>query len=136
MVLEEIHHLGHAVEDLEGAARFYEENLGATVGEPEEVAHQGVKALMLRVGKSRVELLSPTREDSPIARFLVRRGESLHHIAYRVEDIEAALAELEAKGVTPIDGEPRMGVGGTRTAFVLHPKDALGVLVELVEEPR
>ena len=136
MVLQDIHHLGHAVTDIEAAVRFYEENLGATAGELEEVPHQGVRVVMLRIGHSHLELLQPTRPDSPVGKFLARKGEGLHHVAFRVADIEKALAELESKGVQPIDESPRTGAGGTRTAFVLHPKEALGVLVELVENPR
>jgi methylmalonyl-CoA epimerase len=135
-VLRDVHHLGHAVGDLEEAVRFYEVNLGAVAGEPEEVPHQGVRVVMLRVGDSRVELLRPTGPDSPVGRFLEKRGEGLHHVAFRVRDIEKALAELKERGVELIDEEPRIGAGGTRTAFVLHPKEALRVLVELVEDPR
>lgn len=135
-MLEDIHHLGHAVTDIEAAVRFYEENLGAVAGELEEVPHQGVRVVMLHLGDSRMELLQPTRPDSPVGKFLARKGEGLHHVAFRVTDIEKALAELESKDVELIDAEPRTGAGGTRTAFVLHPKEALGVLVELVEDPR
>lgn len=134
-MLEEIDHLGHAVENLEEAVRFYKEYLGAGVGEQEEVPTQGVRVVMLRVGHSRVELLQPTRPDSPVGKFLAKRGEGFHHVAYRVNNVEDALAQLERRGVAPLDGKPQAGAGSTRTAFVLHPKDALGVLVELVEGP-
>lgn len=130
-----IHHLGHAVEDLEGAARFYRSYLGARpTGEPEEVAEQGVVALMLRVGDGEnIELLQPTRPDSPVGKFLLKNGEGLHHVAFEVRDIEAALAEHKGGGFEPLDGEPRTGAGGSRVAFLSHPKHALGVLVELVQ---
>ncbi|MEW6638628.1 MAG: methylmalonyl-CoA epimerase [Actinomycetota bacterium] len=135
-MLRDIHHLGHAVGDIEATVRFYEENLGAVAGEPEEVPHQGVRVVMLRVGDSRVELLRPTSPDSPVGKFLAKRGEGFHHVAFRVRDIEKALANLESGGVELIDEEPRAGAGDTKTAFVLHPKDARGALVELVEDPR
>lgn len=133
-MLEKIEHLGYAVEDLEAAARFYAERFGVQVGEPEEVAEQGVKAIMFRVGESKIELLQPTREDSPVGKFLVKRGPGFHHVAFEVEDIEAALRELKVGGVELIDENPRIGAGGTRMAFV-HPREAFGVLTELVERP-
>lgn len=131
-MLEKIHHLGYAVEDLEAASRFYEKRFGAKLEEPEEVADQGVKTAMFRVGESMVELLEPTHPDSPVGKFLSKRGEGLHHVAFEVEDIGARLGELERDGVELIDREPRVGAGGTRMAFV-HPKSAFGVLTELVE---
>ena len=131
-MLEQIEHLGYAVEDLEAAARFYEERFGVEVGEPEEVAEQGIKAVMFRVGESQIELLQPTRPDSPVGKFLGKRGPGFHHVAFEVEDIKAALAELKEGGVELIDEEPRIGAGGTRMAFV-HPREAFGVLTELVE---
>ncbi len=131
-MFEKIHHLGYAVEDLEAASRFYQERFGARLEEPETVADQGVKAVMFRVGESRVELLEPTHPDSPVGKFLAKRGEGLHHVAFQVEDIEGRLAQLERGGVELIDESPRVGVGGTRMAFV-HPKSAFGVLTELVE---
>jgi methylmalonyl-CoA/ethylmalonyl-CoA epimerase len=136
LALNGIHHLGHAVRDLGAAARFYEAYLGArpTTG-PEEVAEQGVVALMLDVGGSRTELLQPMSPDSPVARFLDRRGEGLHHVAYEVGSIEDALEGLRAGGMQPLDEAPRRGAGGSRVAFLAHPKDALGLLVELVEPP-
>ena len=133
-MLKGIHHLGYAVEDLEAAARFYRDNFGAEIGEPETVEEQGLVAAMVRVGGSRIELLQPTRPDSPVSKFLVKRGEGFHHTAFEVEDIEAALREL-ADRVDLIDEAPRSGAGGTRTAFI-HPKAAFGVLTELVELPR
>jgi methylmalonyl-CoA/ethylmalonyl-CoA epimerase len=131
-LLQKIHHLGYAVEDLEAASRLYQERFGARLEEPEMVADQGVKASMFRVGESRIELLEPTGPDTPVGKFLAKRGEGLHHVAFQVEDIEATLGELSRDGVELIDEEPRVGAGGTRMAFV-HPRSVHGVLTELVE---
>jgi methylmalonyl-CoA/ethylmalonyl-CoA epimerase len=90
---------------------------------------------MFRVGESMIELVQPTRPDSPVGRFLLRRGEGVHHVAYQVDDLEAALRELKKNGVELIDEEPKVGVGRSRVAFV-HPKSAFGVLTELVELPQ
>ena len=133
-MLNRIYHLGFAVEDLEAAARFYSENFGAEPTEREVVEEQGIVATMFRAGESMIELVQPTRPDSPVGRFLERRGEGVHHVAYEVEDLEAALRELKRSGVELVDEEPRRGAGGTRVAFV-HPKSAFGVLTELVELP-
>jgi len=133
-MLKRIHHLGYAVEDLDAAMRFYRDSFGGEAGEPEVVQEQGVVAAMVRVGESRIELLQPTRLDSPVGKFLEKRGEGFHHTAFEVDDIEAALQELAGR-VELIDEEPRDGAGGTRTAFV-HPKAVFGVLTELVESPR
>ena len=134
-MLKKIYHLGYAVHDITAATRFYEEHFGARVGEPEEVEEQGIVATMFEVGESKIELLKPTRPDSPVGKFLERRGEGFHHVAFQVDDLEAALKELKESGVDLIDEEPRVGAGGTRTAFV-HPRDAHGVLTELVELPK
>lgn len=133
-MLKKIYHLGYAVEDIEAASRFYVDNFGAEPTEPETVEEQGIVATMFRVGESMVELVQPTRPDSPVGKFLAKRGEGLHHVAYEVDDLEAALGRLEKSGVELIDEEPRIGVGGSRMAFV-HPKSAFGVLTELVELP-
>ncbi len=133
-MLKKIYHLGYAVEDISAAARFYEEHFGARVGEPEEVEEQGIVSTMFEVGESMVELVQPTRPDSPVGRFLQKRGEGFHHVAFQVEDLQASLEELKENGVELIDEEPRIGAGGTRMAFV-HPKGAHGVLTELVELP-
>ena len=133
-MLNRIYHLGYAVEDIGAASRFYSENFGAQPTEPEVVEEQGVIATMFRVGESMIELVQPIRPDSPVGRFLARRGEGVHHVAYQVEDLEAALKELKKNGVELIDEEPRVGAGGTRVAFV-HPRSAFGVLTELVELP-
>src|SRR5215211_1772749 len=133
-MLNRIYHLGYAVEDIEAAARFYEENFGAVPGEPELVEEQGTIATMLRVGESSIELLQPTRPDSPVGKFLAKRGEGFHHVAFEVEDLEGTLVELGRNGVELIDEEPLRGAGGSRVAFV-HPNGAFGVLTELVELP-
>ena len=133
-MLNKIYHLGYAVEDLEAASEFYRENFGATPGEPEVVEEQGIVATSFKVGESSIELVQPTRPDSPVGRFLAKRGEGFHHVAYQVDDLRRALAELKENGVELIDEKPRRGAGGTRMAFV-HPKSAFGVLTELVELP-
>ncbi len=133
-MLNRIHHLGYAVEDVEAASLFYKKNFGVLPGEPEFVEEQGIVATMFRVGESRVELVQPTCPDSPVGKFLARRGEGFHHVAYQVDDLEAVLARLQSNGVELVDEKPRIGAGGTRMAFV-HPKDTFGVLTELVELP-
>lgn len=133
-MLGRIYHLGYAVEDIDAAACFYADNFGAEPSEKEVVDEQGIVARMFRVGESQIELVQPTRPDSPVGRFLAKHGEGFHHVAYEVKDLEAALAGLKANGVELIDERPRIGAGGTRMAFV-HPKGAFGVLTELVELP-
>lgn len=133
-MLNRIYHLGYAVEDIEAASHFYENNFGAVTGEPEEVVEQGIIAIMFAVGESRIELLQPTRPDSPVGKFLAKRGEGFHHVAFEVDDLMATLAELEGNDVNLIDERPRRGAGGTKVAFV-HPEGAFGVLTELVELP-
>ncbi|HET7478560.1 MAG TPA: methylmalonyl-CoA epimerase [Rubrobacteraceae bacterium] len=133
-MLNRICHLGYAVEDVEAAARFYRDSFGVEPGEQEVVEEQGIVATMFRVGESMIELVQPTRPDSPIGKFLAKRGEGFHHVAFEVDDLEAALADLKSRGVELIDETPRIGAGGSRMAFV-HPKGAFGVLTELVELP-
>ena len=133
-MLNRIYHLGYAVEDIAAASHFYRENFGAEPTEPEVVEEQGIVATMFRVGESMIELVQPIRPDSPVGKFLERRGEGVHHVAYEVEDLDAALTQLKNNGVEIVDEEPRTGAGGTRVAFV-HPKSAFGVLTELVELP-
>jgi methylmalonyl-CoA/ethylmalonyl-CoA epimerase len=133
-LLDRIQHLGYAVESVEAASRFYERSFGAEPTAPETVEEQGIVAVMFRVGDSTIELMQPTHPDSPVGRFLAKRGEGFHHVAFEVENIEAALAALKENGVELVDDEPKVGAGGTRTAFV-HPKGAFGVLTELVELP-
>jgi methylmalonyl-CoA/ethylmalonyl-CoA epimerase len=133
-MLNRIYHLGYAVENIEAASRFYRENFGAAPAEPEVVEDQGIVATMFRVGESQIELVQPTRPDSPVGKFLAKRGEGFHHVAFEVDDLQQALAELKSNGVDLIDEEPRRGAGGMKIAFV-HPEGAFGVLTELVELP-
>lgn len=125
-------HIGIAVADLGEALSFYRDALGLDVQAPEHVETQRVRAHFIPVGGAALELLEATAEDSPIAKFVARRGPGLHHITLRVDDLGAALAMLKAKGVRLIDEAPRPGAHGTRVAFV-HPAGAHGVLVELIE---
>ncbi|PYS25397.1 MAG: methylmalonyl-CoA epimerase [Acidobacteria bacterium] len=127
-----IDHIGVATNGIEEAANFYRDTLGLDVAEIEEVANQRVRVAMLPIGESRIELLEATSEDSPISKFLAKRGPGIHHIAVRVEDIRASLAELKQKGARLIDEEPRVGAGGCLVAFI-HPSSAGGVLLELVQ---
>jgi methylmalonyl-CoA/ethylmalonyl-CoA epimerase len=133
-MLDKVHHLGYAVKSVESASRFYENSFGMEPTEPEIVEEQGIVATMFRVGESAIELMEPKRPDSPVGKFLARRGEGLHHVAFQVEDLGAALAHLKRNGVELVDEVPKVGAGGTLTAFV-HPKGAFGVLTELVELP-
>jgi methylmalonyl-CoA/ethylmalonyl-CoA epimerase len=123
-------HVGIAVASVEDALAFYRDTLGLEVEPPEDVASQRVRAHFISVGESALELLEATGEDSPIARFIAKRGPGMHHVALRVDDIVAALAELKAKGVRLIDEQPRPGAHGSLVAF-LHPSSTHGVLVEL-----
>jgi methylmalonyl-CoA/ethylmalonyl-CoA epimerase len=127
-----LEHIGIATRGIEEAVEFWRDALGLEVIETEEVAEQKVRVAMLPVGEPRVELLEPTSEDSPIARFLEKRGPGIHHIALRVDDIRATLARLKEKGARLIDETPRPGAGGCLVAFI-HPSSANGVLLELVE---
>jgi methylmalonyl-CoA epimerase len=127
-----IAHLGLAVESIEAAARFYREVLGVAVRGPELA--DGARILHLDFGDSEVELLEPLDPDTPIGRFLARRGPGIHHVCYRVADLDAALQAAERAGYTLIDREPRRGAGGCRVAF-LHPKSTDGILVELTDAP-
>jgi methylmalonyl-CoA/ethylmalonyl-CoA epimerase len=128
-----IDHLGIATRQIEEAVSFWRDALGLEVVETEEVAEQKVRVAMLPLGESRVELLEPTSDDSPIAKFLEKRGAGIHHIAVRVPDIHAALARLKEQGARLIDETPRTGAGGSLIAFV-HPSATNGVLLELVEQ--
>ena len=134
-VVTGLHHVAIAVASIEEARRTYVDVLGMTAGEVERVEDQRVDVLMCFAGDQRIELVQPAGEDSPVTKFLARRGGGLHHLAYRVEDLEQALARLKAAGVRLIDHEPRAGAHGTRIAFV-HPSATGGVLTELVQEPR
>ena len=126
-------HVGIAVDDLDAALAFYTEALGLEVDATEDVPSQGVRAHFVRVGSASLELLEATTEESPIRRFVSRRGAGIHHITLRVDDIAAALARLKARGVRLVDETPREGAEGALVAFV-HPAGAHGVLVELKQE--
>ncbi|HEY0408018.1 MAG TPA: methylmalonyl-CoA epimerase [Pyrinomonadaceae bacterium] len=127
-----IEHIGIATRGLDEALLFWRDALGLEVVETEEVAEQKVRVAMLPMGESRVELLEPTSDDSPIAKFIAKRGAGIHHIAVRVRDIRESLARLKEQGIRLIDETPRIGAGGCLVAFV-HPSSANGVLLELVE---
>jgi methylmalonyl-CoA epimerase len=127
-----IEHLGIATRSIEEAVRFWRDSLGLEVIDTEEVEEQKVRVAMLPLGESRVELLEPTSPDSPVAKFLEKRGPGIHHIAVRVDDIRATLARLKEQGARLIDEAPRTGAGGSLIAFV-HPSSTNGVLLELVE---
>ncbi|MHB8506608.1 MAG: methylmalonyl-CoA epimerase [Acidimicrobiales bacterium] len=129
----ELDHVAIAVRDLDAAVAWYGEALGASVAHREVVDRDGVEEALLAVAESYVQLLAPTRSDSPVARFLDRRGEGIHHVGYRVDDCVEALAAAVAAGATPIDEHPRPGSRGTTVAF-LHPKSSFGTLIELVQE--
>jgi methylmalonyl-CoA/ethylmalonyl-CoA epimerase len=131
-MLTKINHIGIAVKSLDAAIPFYRDHLGMTFEGTEEVADQKVRVAFLQIGESRIELLEPTAEDSPIAKFLEKQGEGVHHMAYEVEDVTAALAELEKQGVRLIDKIPRLGAHNSLIAF-LHPKATGGVLTEICQ---
>jgi methylmalonyl-CoA/ethylmalonyl-CoA epimerase len=132
-VIHKIHHLAIAVKDLEEALSFYRDTLGLPVHEQAVREDQGVKAALLTIGESEIELLEPLGPDTPVGRFLERRGEGIHHICLQTDDIDKELADLKAKGVELIDQEPRQGLVG-RICF-LHPRSTKGVLVELAQPP-
>ena len=126
-----IHHLGVAVDDLDEALSTYERLLGARLEHRETVEDQGVEAASVRVGESRVELLASLGEETPVGKFLAKRGPGMHHVAYEVDDLSASLEELAGQGAELIDERPRRGLFGLEVAFV-HPDSVHGVLAELV----
>jgi methylmalonyl-CoA epimerase len=130
-----IHHVAMAVHDLDEAIETYGRLFGAQLEHRETLSEQGVDAAAVRVGVSRIELLAATGDDTPVGRFLARRGPGMHHVAYEVDDLEAEIAALDERGVELIDHEPRRGLYGMRVAFV-HPDAADGVLAELVSHGR
>lgn len=132
-LLTEIDHVAIAVNDLEAAIDFYREAFGAVVEHREVVDKDGVEEALLKVAESYIQLLTPVREDSPVAKYLEKKGEGLHHVGYRVADCAAALEAYKATGGRAIDEAPRPGSRGTTVAF-LHPKGAFGTLIELVQE--
>jgi len=131
--LNRLDHVGIAVNDLPAARAFYERVLGLAVAHEEVIEDQGVHEVLYRTGDSWVQLVAPLGPDTPVGRFLAKRGEGLHHVGYSVANVSTALSDLRAAGVETIDEVPRTGSGGTTVAFA-HPKSAHGVLIELVEE--
>ena len=131
--LTAIDHVAIAVHDLEAAIAYYRDTFGADLTHREVVEADGVEEALLAVADSYIQLLTPVRDDSPVARSLATRGEGLHHVGYRVEDCAAALARVKAEGHRVIDEAPRPGSRGTTVAFV-HPKSSFGTLIELVQE--
>jgi methylmalonyl-CoA/ethylmalonyl-CoA epimerase len=131
-MLSTIDHVGIAVEDIESALALYRDVLGMPLVHRETVASQGVDAALLDVGDGHVELLQPLGQETPVGKYLARRGPGLHHVAYRVADIDAALNDLASAGLRLIDEQPRTGIRGSRVAF-LHPASTGGVLTEIVQ---
>lgn len=133
MILTEIDHVAIAVADLDAAVDYYRRAFGAEVHHREVVDSDGVEEALVKVADSYIQLTAATREDSPIAKFIERKGEGLHHVGYRVDDCAAALEAMVAAGARAIDEAPRPGSRGTTVAFV-HPKGSFGTLIELVQE--
>jgi methylmalonyl-CoA epimerase len=127
-----VDHIGVAVEDIDASLELYERDYAMTLVHREVVSEQGVEAVLLDVGENHVELLAPTGPDTPVAKFLAKKGPGIHHVAYQVDDIDAALATLKEAGLKLIDETPRIGIRQSRVAF-LHPKSSGGVLTEIVE---
>ena len=130
-----IDHLGIAVRSISDSLAFYREALGLDLAGTETIEDQSVHVALLPVGESRIELLEPFSEETPVGRFIARRGEGLHHVCYEVDDLASKIDELRSRGVRLLDGYPRRGAEGKLVAF-LHPASAHGVLVELVEKAR
>jgi methylmalonyl-CoA/ethylmalonyl-CoA epimerase len=133
MPLKNVHHVGIAVDDLDASLLVYEELFGARLEHRESVEDQGVEAAALRVGESRIELLRPLGPDTPVGRFLAKRGPGMHHVAFEVDDVGVELARLRAEGAQLIDETPRRGLFGLQVAFV-HPEATGGVLAEFVSD--
>jgi methylmalonyl-CoA epimerase len=133
-MLSMIDHVGVAVEDLDAAIALYQDSLQMPLTHRETVVEQGIEAVLLDVGDAHVELLAPLGAETPVGRFLASRGPGLHHVAYRVDDIEATLSALAQAGMRLIDERPRTGLRGFRVAFV-HPASTGGVLTEIVQPP-
>ena len=133
MALTEVDHVAIAVNDLDAAIAWYAETFGAEVAHRETIEKDGVEEALLAVADSFIQLLTPVRDDSPVAKFLATKGEGIHHVGYRVEDCSVALKQAVAAGARAIDESPRPGSRGTTVAF-LHPKTAFGTLIELVQE--
>jgi methylmalonyl-CoA epimerase len=131
-VFESVDHIGVAVDDLDASIKLYSEQLGMPLEHRETVAEQGVEAALLGVGDSHVELLAPLAEDTPVGKFLAKRGPGIHHAAYRCADVASALESCKERGLRVIDEKPRRGIRGSLVAF-LHPASTGGVLTELVQ---
>jgi methylmalonyl-CoA/ethylmalonyl-CoA epimerase len=131
-VFNRIDHIGVAVEDLDASLALYERDYAMTLVHRETVTQQGVEAVLLDVGENHIELLAPTGPDTPVGKFLAKKGPGMHHVAYQVDDIESALASLKASGQRLIDETPRTGIRNSRVAF-LHPSTAGGLLTEIVQ---
>lgn len=127
-----VDHIGVAVEDIDASLELYERDYGMTLVHREVVAEQGVEAVLLDVGENHIELLAPTGPDTPVGKFIAKKGPGMHHVAYQVDDIEATLAALKEAGMKLIDETPRIGIRNSRVAF-LHPKTAGGLLTEIVQ---
>jgi methylmalonyl-CoA/ethylmalonyl-CoA epimerase len=134
-MIKKIHHLAVAVEDLEEAARFYQDVLGLAFSGPESIAAQKTRVGFLEVGECSIELVQPTEEGSPLTKFLKAKGPGMHHICFEVDDIEAEVKSLLERGVAMVDNKPRPGAYGSKVAFI-HPSASSGVLIELTELPR
>ncbi len=132
-VLTDIDHVGIAVADLDAAVAWYRDMFGATVAHRERIESDGVEEALIKVADSYIQLLTPVTEDSPLAKFMARNGEGLHHVGYRVDDCEAVLESVKDAGARVVDEHPRTGSRGTTVAF-LHPKTSFATLIELVEE--
>ena len=132
-VLTEIDHVAIAVDDLEAAIAYYRDTFGCEVEHREVVERDGVEEALLKVADSYIQLLTPVRDDSTVAKYLATKGQGIHHVGYRVDDCGAALERVKAEGHKVIDEAPRPGSRGTTVAFV-HPKTAFGTLIELVQE--
>jgi methylmalonyl-CoA epimerase len=131
-VFKRIDHIGVAVEDLDAALVLYERDYEMTLVHREVVSQQGVEAVLLDVGENHIELLAPTGPDTPVGKFLAKKGPGMHHVAYQVDDVEAVLASLKEAGLRLIDETPRTGIRNSRVAF-LHPATAGGLLTEIVQ---
>lgn len=131
-MLGRIDHIGVATDDFEGALALYEKTLGMPLAHRETVESQGVEAALLDVGEGHVELLRPLGDDTPVGKYLAKKGPGLHHVAYAVDDIERVLEQLKEAGIELIDEQPRVGIRDSRVAFV-HPRSTGGVLTEIVE---
>jgi methylmalonyl-CoA/ethylmalonyl-CoA epimerase len=131
-VFGRIDHIGIAVEDIDAGIELYEKSFGMELGLRETVEEQGVEAALLNVGNGHVELMAPTAPDTPVGKFLAKRGAGMHHVAYAVEDIDTTLEQLAAAGIELIDAQARVGIGGSRVAF-LQPRSTGRVLTEIVE---